>query len=376
MSFLIIAGCGGDIRPGNTEVKPGSTIKAEVATVETTRQPILYEAVGTVQARTAATISAKVMGQVKTVGFNVGDRVRKGDKLATIEGREIRAKLEQARAGLLEAKQGRIAAESALNAAQSGKNLAEATYRRYKALLASDSVSRQEFEEIESRYRQAKAAEAQAKSMMASAEERVNQAQSATEGAESAWSDTIISAPYNGIVSARLVDPGDMASPGTPLLKVEESGAFDVRLIVPETHIHSIAIGDTVAVRIDTLQKDAMEGKIRTIDPSADPSSLSFQVKVAIPEAAGLRSGLFSRVSIPVGHSGMILVPDSAFIHHGELTGMFLVEKDGTARFRLIRTGRTFGDQVEVLSGLHGGETYVIRPSHAIEDGVKVEAAQ
>ncbi len=373
---LSVSGCGDSVQPGNTASKTGAPIKTALAVVKTTTHPIIYEAVGTVQPRTAATISAKVMGQVKAVNFHVGDPVKKGQKLVTIEGRQIQAKLDQARAGLMEAQQAEDAAKSALTSAKARNNLAEKTYQRYKALLESESVSRQEFDEVEAKYRQATAGLEQAKSMMGAAAERVKQAKSALDAAKSVWSDTIITAPYDGTVTAKMVDPGDMAAPGAPLLRLEEAGAYDVHLILPEAHIHSIAIGDTVSVHVEAVKESAITGKIRTIDPAADPSSLSFQVKVALPAIDGLRSGMFSRVSIPIGRAGMILIPNSAIVHFGELTGIFLVEHEGIARFRLIRTGRIFGAQAEVVSGLSGGETYVVQPPEALADGAKVEAAK
>ena len=370
------AGCGEDIQPGNTPGKAPITIKTVVDVVKASSHPTPYEVMGTVQPKTAATISAKVIGEIKKITVNEGDHVQKGQLLVSIEDRQIAAGLRQAEAGLREAKQGEQAAQSALKAAKASATLADATYKRYKALLDSESISRQEFDEVEAKYQQAMSGLSQAKFMANAARERVNQAKEGVSAAKAIFSDTTLISPYDGVITARLVDPGDMAAPGAPLLKIEETGDMEVHLLLAESHIQNINIKDTVSVIFPSHQnKHVINGQIVTIDPSADPATRSFLVKITMPEISGLRSGMFARVMIPVGETGMILIPKTAVVSHGQLTAIYLVDRDNIARFHLIRLGRKFGDDVEVVSGLHKDDRYVVNPDHSVVDGVKVEEA-
>ncbi len=370
------AGCGENIQPGNTPVKSPVTIKTTVNVVKASSRPTPYEVMGTVWPKTAATISAKIIGEIKKITVNEGDHVKKGQLLVSIEDRQISAGLRQAEAGLREAKQGEQAAQSALNAAKASATLADVTYKRYKALLESNSVSRQEFDEVETKYQQATSGLSQAEFMANAARERANQAKEVVSAAKAVFSDTTLISPYDGVITARLVDPGDMAAPGAPLLKIEETGGMEVHLLLAESHIRNININDTVSVIFPSQHDNrVINGQIATIDPSADPATRSFLVKITIPEISGLRSGMFARVTIPVGETGMILIPKTAVVRHGQLTAVYLVDIDNIVRFHLIRLGQKFGDDVEVVSGLHKDDRYVINPDHSVVDGVKVEEA-
>lgn len=375
MIGLCFAGCGEEIQPGNTTTKTTKTVKARINEVKATITPIEYLATGTVRPKTTATISAKVMGEIKQLTVNEGDIVKKGDLLANIDDRQIHAKYRQALAGLREAEQGEKMAQSALQAAEASSKLADITYGRYKSLLDDNSISRQEFDEVETRYHQSKAALSQAKFMTDSARERTNQAKEMVSAGKAVFSDTSLTAPFNGTITARFVDPGDMAAPGTPLLSIEETGAMKVHLLVPETHIQNIHINDIVTVVFPSQKTETIKGKIITIDPSADPLTRSFQVKVVLPENTRVKSGMFARVKIPIGETGRILVPATAIVRHGQLTAVFIVDKDNIARFRLVRIGRTFGDDMEILSGLKLKDRYVADPGLKVVDGTIVEDA-
>jgi multidrug efflux pump subunit AcrA (membrane-fusion protein) len=118
-----------------------------------------------------------------------------------------------------------------------------------------------------------------------------------------------------------------------------------------------------------------IEGVIDIVAPAADPDSRSFLVKVRLPSRVDLRSGMFARVEVIVGESQLMAIPSSAIVRQGQLTGLFVVTPENTARFRLIRTGRSLGDMVEVLSGLPDGTRFVVNPSPELVDGASVEAS-
>ncbi len=185
--------------------------------------------------------------------------------------------------------------------------------------------------------------------------------------------DSRLFAPFDGVVSAKLVDTGSLAAPGTPLLKLESTDVFRVDMIVPETYLQSITLSQTVSVSIPSAGSKAFEGTVRAIYPAADAASRSFTVQVAIPFHPSIHSGMFSRVTLDRGNQEKLLIPASALIHQGQLTGIFLLDSDRIARFRILRTGRTFGTMVEALSGIRPGDRFVVVPPPDMVDGLRVE---
>lgn len=374
--ICFFTGCSDKIEPGNTGSGPPATVRAEVAEAAVINQPFVYEALGTISARSASTLSGKIMGTVKAVNVREGDRVRQGDVLVVLDERQVLAGLRQSEAGLSETKKAEAAAISAQTAARAGAELAEATYRRYQKLYKEESATRQEFEEVEARHRQAQAALAQADAMVAAARSRVQQAEAAVSGASISRKDASVLAPYDGIVTAKMINVGDLASPGTPFLTLEKSGGFQAELVLPEHHIQAVTTGQSLNVTIPALEgSPEITGTVKTIVPMADQRSRSFTVKVSLEENPLIRSGMFARVSIPIGEAGMLRIPESAKVVMGQLTGYFLVDDNAVAHFRLMRTGRRFGDQIEIISGLKPGTRYVVAPPAELKDGMKVEAA-
>lgn len=373
--FLITSGCKEKIEPGQT-AREIQSIQTATALAALSSQPVIYEALGSVSALEATTLSGKIMGVVKSVNVQEGQPIQKGDILLVLDERQVTAGLKGSEAQLQEAQKAHMAAVSAKEAAQAGARLAQATYERYRKLYEEESATRQEFEEVEARHHQAAAALAQADAMVAAAYSRIQQARAAVSGASVMQKDARITAPYDGIVSKKLINEGDLASPGTPLLIIEKKGGFQAELLIPELHIQAIRIGEELAIEIPD-QKDAplLTGRVQTLVPSADARTRSFLIKVQLPQNALLRSGMFARARIPVGEGGILTIPETARISHGQLTGYFMVDSDNVARYRLIRTGRTFSGSIEVLSGIKPGTRYVIHPPDSLRDGMKIQEA-
>ncbi len=369
------AGCGEKIEPGHTTPSSGPAVKAAVAVAQTGPWPLIYEAVGTVQAETASTVAAKLMGTITSVRVRESDRVRQGDALVTIDERQVDAQHRQAEAVLAEARQAEQAAHAAREAAAAGAELATATQRRYQAMLARESVSRQEFDEVDARRRQAQAALAQAEDLQKAAGQRVRQAEASLAGARVSAGDAVVTAAFDGVVTARMVDPGDLAAPGRPLLHMEKAGGHRVDIRVPEAYVRSVRTGQAVSARVEGPAPFSMEGVVDVVAPAADPSSRSFLVKVRLPSGADVRSGMFVRVALAVGEDRLTAIPASALIQEGQLTGLYLVTAEGIARFRLVRTGRRLGDRVEVISGLAEGSRFVVDPPLGLMDGSRVETS-
>ncbi len=331
LAATLLIACGEKIEPGNTPGGETAVIKAPIATAEVTQQPFMYEAVGTVTARTASTISSKLMGAVRAVHVQEGDQVQKDDLLVTLDPRQVKAQLDRALANA---------------------EVAEKEYNRYGQLLQTQSASQQEFDRAEARHRQAQAAVAAA---------RVSS------------KDARVQAPYDGRVVAKMINPGDLASPGTPFLTLEQEGRFCTDLVLPERHIQAVQPGLEVKVVVPALDNHVFTGEVGRIVPSADARSRSFQVKVNMPVGPDLKSGMFARVAIPLGGTGMLLVPKAAIVEQGQLDGVYVVDDNQIAHLRLIRIGKIINDQVEVISGLNTGQRFVSAIPSKMTDGARIE---
>lgn len=368
------AGCSDKIEPGTTPPARGPAVTAPVTVATETPQSLIYEAVGTVRARVAATVSSKLMGTVLAFEVREGDRVQKGDLLVVLDDRQVAAQLSQAQAAYEEARKAEAGAVSARQAAEAGAEQALLAYRRSQALLEGEAMTREAFEAAEARHRQAQAALAQAEAMVAAAFSRVLQAQAAVEAARVVRLDARITAPFDGQVTAKLANAGDLAVPGSPLLALEQmSSGYRVDLAVPETYASQVRVGQPVAIRIPAASEAPLAGTVEVIVPSADPGSRSFGVQVGLPASATLRSGMFARAALPVGERPMLRIPATAIVQKGQLTGVFIVDETDTARFRLVRTGRAVGDQVEVIAGLTPGTRLVAAPPLQLANGSAVE---
>lgn len=368
--------CGDKIESGTTAKSPTVLKDVSVATARMTDQPIIYEAVGTVQAGIRSNLSSKLLGTIEDMYVREGDHVKQGDTLVLIDQRQVNAGHRKAEAGLSEVKEGLAAAISNRDAARASEELALATYERYLNLKRDDSVSVQEFDEIEARYRRAKAALGHADAMVEAATARVKQAEASLATARVDKKDAVITAPHDGIITGKMVDKGDLAKPGSLLLALETTSGFCVDVVLPETYIDYVQPLQKVSVRVPALKTGPLEGNVCTIVPSAEPRSRSFIVKIKLPIDRKVRSGLFARAEIPMGHSKKLLIPQKGVVTRGQLTGLYLVDSKSIAHFRLIRLGKTFGDFVEVLSGLKEGDRYVLEPTSRIQDGVRIEVSQ
>jgi RND family efflux transporter MFP subunit len=368
--------CGEKIAPGETAGKDAPRVAAPVATAAVTQQPVFYEAVAAISARTSGTVAAKLMGAVLAVHMHEGDAVKQGDLLATLDARRVEAQSDQAQAGLKEARRGEASAVSARDAARASAQLAAATYRRYQQLRKENSVSAQEFEEVQARHRQAQAAVAQSEAMLEAARSRIAQAQAALREMTVARKDAEVRSPYNGIVTAKMIDVGDLASPGTPLFTIEQEGIYCADLVLPEGYIQSVRPGLTVAVEIPALNHLRQSATVGRVVPAADAQSRSFEVKVALPPTPGVKSGMFARVRIPLGEAGLLTLPRTAIVEQGQLNLVYVVDDGGIAHPRLVRIGKSYGERVEIVSGLAPGQRYVSSVPPQLAAGMQVEAAR
>jgi RND family efflux transporter MFP subunit len=184
-----------------------------------------------------------------------------------------------------------------------------------------------------------------------------------------------ITAPFSGRVIERRVDPGALASPGTPLLLVEDDGALRVEAAVEESRAAELEVGDEASVELDSLPAP-VAGRVGELVPNVDVASRSFLAKVDLPaDLSGLRPGTFARVGFRIGTRPRLVVPKSAITSIGALDRVFVVDAEH-AHQRMITWGERQGEWVEVLSGLSSDERVVTRPPAALRDGSLVAVLQ
>ncbi len=360
---------------------------AKIETAQSSLVDDYYEATGTVKSKTTSVLSAKIVGSVIAVHVREGNLVRAGQLLVEIDNRDVKAQTEKAQAGLREAHTSVEEIERSIRASESGKTAAEvsrelaaATFKRYQALLERKSVSQQEFDEVRAKYKVAEAEADRADKMLQSLQARKNQvfaridqAKADVAGAQVYLSYARINSPINGIVTAKQAEVGSLAMPGAPLLTIEESSSYRLETAVEESRLKDIGLREAVKVTIDALRGDEMPGRVVEIIPTADPASRSYTVKIELPRDQLLRSGLFGKARFITGQKQVITVPQKALVERGQLSGVYIIDGNRIAQMRLVTVGKSYGDRVEILSGLGSGDRIAADSAVIGREGVKVQ---
>jgi RND family efflux transporter MFP subunit len=339
---LLLSGCGGADAPASYQPKQ---VRADL--VEATRigVPRTVTATGELRAENTVEIATRMMGHVREVLVREGDRVAAGDNLVRIDDTDVLAQRRQAQAALAEA--------------QAVLANAETNLARFERLFAENSVARAQLDDVRTGRDRARAGVQRAEAALAEIDVHLGYLR--------------VRAPTAGTVARRLVDPGDMASPGMPLVILEQRNVMKVRAGLAEQDVDLVSVGADMRVAVTSLEQTVRTVPIARITPAANPLSRTFDLEAYLPNPDGrLRSGMFARVEVTVGTREAVLVPAAALHRRGQLTGVWLVDDTDTARLRWIRTGRELGDEIEVISGLQGGETVVLRAAAPLVEGDKV----
>jgi RND family efflux transporter MFP subunit len=370
LSAALLAGCGHEMRQTQAAAEQ-APVAVQATAAATMEWPATYEALGTVRARTATAISSKVMGYVREVRVQAGDRVREGQLLISVDARDLEAQYRRAEAGRQEAASAQPEVESAVAAAKAQLELAQATFRRIEDLFRKKSVSNQEFDEAGARLKAAQAGYQIAVAKSAQLVARQSQAEQERQAAGILRDYAQITAPFSGIVTARTVEPGVLATPGTTLLTIEREGAYRLEAAVEESRLASVRVGQSVAVSLDALDR-SLTARVSEIVPAVDATSRAYLVKIDLPASPQLRSGIFGRALFPVATRQVLALPQAAVQERGQLQSV-LVAEEGIARTRLVTTGARANGQVEVLSGLSAGEKVIFPAPPGLGDGARVE---
>lgn len=321
-----MAACGRKHEATSDEKLPAADVG--IAAVANKARTASEEVVGTVRPKLQAVIEAKVSGRIETFAVAPGQAVKAGDLLVQLDAREIQAKLDQARAV---------------------REQAARDLERARKLFEQKITSQAEFDAAQSRERVAAGA--------------------ATE-AETARGYSKIVAPFDGVVTRKLADVGDLAAPGKPIIEMEDPGALRFEAGVPEALIGGLKVGDERAVRVSAMTAD-LPGVVVEVAPTADAATRTYLVKLDLPPTEGLRSGQFGRVIMPTGKSDAVWVPASALLVRGQMETVF-VAVDQHAQLRLVRTGKRTSSEVELLAGISSGESVIIEGAAQLHDGQRI----
>jgi len=366
---LWLAGCSESPREVTSSKTP--PVAVSVVTVAEQQWPSIYRATGTVRARTSAVIAAKLLGYVREVKVQAGDRVREGQLLITLDARDLDVNSRRAEAALDEVRSSTPEADSAAAGAKANLDLAQTTFNRMQELWNKKSISNQEFDEAGAKVKAAQAAYDMARARRAQLDAQAARVQQEVRATEVARSYAEISAPFAGVVTAKSVDPGALAVPSAPLLTIEREGAYRLEASVEESLLSAIRVGQPVSVTLDGVDR-TIEARVSEIVPTVDAASRSYTVKIDLPAVQALRSGVFGHASFSLGSRSPLTVPVSAVTERGQLQSVVVAE-NGVAHTRLITMGQKNKDQVEVLSGLTAGENVIVPVPPGLSDGAAVE---
>jgi RND family efflux transporter MFP subunit len=312
------------------ESRPPVAVRTVLA--QNDKRPSTEEVVGTVRAKLRAAIEAKVSARIESLLVAPGQLVKAGDLIAQLDPREIQARLDQALA-LRE---------------QTRRDLA-----RGRELLDKKITTQADFDAVEARARVAEGAAREMETMLGY---------------------TRVVAPFNGIVTRKLADVGDLAAPGRSIIEMEDPRALRFEADVPEALIGHVKLDAKLPVQV-SADAAPIEGTVVEVAPVADPASRTLLVKLDLPAVEGMRSGQFGRVWVPTGETKSIRVPVTAIVNRGQMECAFVVANQH-AQLRLVRTGKQSGNEVEILAGLTSGERVVSENADSLRDGQPVTLKQ
>lgn len=351
---LALMACGDDQTVGPSSDPP--PIYARVAVAERFTAERRTELTGTIVAEKSTAVSSRVMAMVSAVHVELGSVVRAGQILVSIDPTTAKGEVAQARGALAQA--------------SAALALARRNHERFQALAATQSASELELDLARMQFEQAQGA--------------VEQAQGAVAAAESIARESRVLAPFAGRVSARLVEVGDLAAPGRPLVMIESHAGRRLVVAVPETLALRAGLkpGDALAVTLDAQPAlGEIAGRVVEISPGPDPVNHAYTVKIEVSPGseAGperelqIAAGAAGRAYLPAGRRDAVRVPREALIESGGLTLVVVRDAQGRSESRVVTVGDQASDgRVEILSGLSGGETIALGLTIAPVAGTRI----
>lgn len=347
VALIVLSGCQGEPEAhgdGGPGATPETAVVVETRVLSLQAEDDLVEAGGTLRAAREATLAGKIMGTVVEIRKNAGDAVNRGDVLLVIDSRDVTGQIGSAQGALAQAK--------------AAAALAESNFRRFEQLHSRSAASQLELDQARFQHETARGA--------------VQQAEGAVAVANSYKAYAAIEAPFSGRVVDRLCEVGDLASPGRPLLRIEDTETLRLYASLDVSKGAAAEVGSVTRVRVPALNNREFSGTITEIVPAADPATHTLLLKIRLEPDPALRSGLFARAFLPVGARDALRIPRQAVLRRGGISGVFVAE-EGHAAFRMVALADEESEFPRVLSGLREGDAILVNPPAGLEIGAPVE---
>ena len=350
VTSLLFTSCGE--KKEHEQIQKAAPVNVTLGSVNKENQQLIQVS-GQIVSEQTANISSRIMGTITKIYVKVGDRVAKGQTLISISSPDMLSRRAQTDANIA--------------AAEANLSNAKKDFDRYTNLYKKQSASAKELDNSTLQYNAAKAGLEAARQMRNETNNMIGY--------------TTITAPFNGVVSQRLADEGNMANPGMPLLTIVENGELQVNAMVSEADINLIKKGTEATAAIKALQK-SIPINVSAISPSSSETGGLYLVKfnISAENKKDLYSGMYVNINIPVKRDSNyaeknqgIYVPATAIIKKDQLSEIYTISEQQTAILRLVRTGKTKGDQVEIISGLSEGEKFILHADGVLYNGVPVQ---
>jgi multidrug efflux pump subunit AcrA (membrane-fusion protein) len=379
---LGMAACSSESGQSGETFGPPKKVQVVTQLVQEEKIPVSRIFPGTVASADTALLMPKVVGYIEALLAGPGDTFKKNELLVKIKSKELMDKEKFARSAVKEAVNGEKQAALGLNMAKAGLKQAEAqfalaqkTYDRFTNLLKTDSVSKQEFDEVQAKYKAALEAKNIAEENVKLGTEKLSQVEIKKQQAlamldevKTYRSYTNLKAPFDGIVLQKMMDVGNLAAPSQPILKIGSLKNV-VYAHLNSSSVRTARIGQEATVDIPAADTH-FTARILEIDPNIDPATRNFKIKLS--GNSDIIPGMYANVYLGENTEKIILVPAGALLERGQLPVVF-VEKDNRAEMRIVKTGKTVGDRVEIVSGLWPGEKIVVENAQTLRSGDVIE---
>lgn len=311
--------------------------------VEMGTVPLIVSVPGSVVPDQQARIASRLMGYIRKMSVEVGQKVKRGDLLFEIDPQDIQSQISQARAGYQQA--------------QAALENAKADYQRFSQLYKEESVSRQQYDGIRLQY--------------SVAQENLSAAKAGLEQAEAQINYANVRAPFDGVVVQKMASAGDLAAPGQPVVVIENLTSLSVQTEVSQDLFAEIKVGDKAEIVIDGLHK-SLTGEIYSLVSAANPRTRGHATKLSLPEVTNVNSGTFARINFVRGERQTLFIPINAIVVRGGIEGVFVVSDEHIAQFRMVRTGMSMNGKIEVQAGLDIDEVIVVSNNQVLVNGDKL----
>lgn len=340
MFSLLLMGCGNP--SPDTSATTHHTVNANVFTTQTGEINVTAAYPGSVVAEQQAQIASRMMGYVRHINVEAGQRVKKGDLLITVDPTDV---------------QGQVAM-SAASLAQADAALADAKsdYDRFGTLYRDEAIPKAQWDKIRLQY--------------AVAQQQENAARAGHNTASAQLAYATIRAPFSGLITQRLISVGGLATPGQTLLSMVNPEQLDIETQVSENTYSQLQLNENVKLRIN---QTTLTGKIIEIVAAADPITHTHLVKITPSANAILQSGMFAQIDFNIGQRLGLRIPSSAIIERAGITGVFIMDTKHIAHFRMVRTGDSIGNQTVIDAGLNSGEQVINQPDSGLQSGDTIE---